>query len=371
MAFRLRLHIPTSSAVFMLLTVLAVAGCQNEEGGNDGGMTGPTMEEGKPRSYGMGWAPSAPRPNEGLFLAVIDSMSRVSDLTIIQQPVPWPELLAGAEMDPLIEERVEVAQYLRFKGMDVIFLVDPLDGLDRRKEDPELVAAGRSILEPEIRALHEEWVRRIAEDVRPEWMGLASEINTLAARGNPDLYGEIHDLVNTLAPQVRELSPATKVFVSFQIDEANGVLIDPIIDHFALIDDYDIDALGLSSYPVFAFDTPAQIPDDYLDAFDQATDLPLLMVEGGWTSADVPWATGTPGEQVDFLERYEFLLDRVGAEGWVMLTFTDLDIPALGLPADRANGLSNFSRMGILDIDLQRKPSYEVWKRIYERPLGN
>jgi hypothetical protein len=214
-------------------------------------------------------------------------------------------------------------------------------------------------------------VRRIAEEVRPAWLGLASEINTLAARGDDELYEEIRDLVNTLAPEVRALSPATRVFVSFQIDEANGVLVDPIIDHFALIDDYDIDGLGLSSYPVFAFDTPAEIPDDYLDAFDQATDLPLLMVEGGWTSANVPWGMGTPGEQVDFLERYELLLDRVGAEAWVMLTFTDLDIPALGLSEERANGLSNFSRMGVMDIDLQRKPSYGVWERIFQRPLGN
>lgn len=41
--------------------------------------------------------------------------------------------------------------------IDLFFqVVDPLDGLDRRKENPELVALGRSILEPEIRALHEE-----------------------------------------------------------------------------------------------------------------------------------------------------------------------------------------------------------------------
>jgi hypothetical protein len=363
-----RLLTSTSGGGMVLVTLLAFVGCQKAD---DGGMMGPGTDQGDPRSYAMGWDPSAPRPDEDLVLAVIDSIARVSDVTIIQQPVPWPELLAGAEMDPLIDERVQVAQYMRLKGMDVIFLVDPLDGLDRRKEDPALVAAGRSILEPGIRALHEEWVKRVAAEVRPEWLGLASEINTLAARGDEELYGEIRDLVNTLAPQVRTLSPATRVFLSFQIDEANGVLVDPIIDHFELIDDYDIDGLGLSSYPVFAFDTPADIPDDYLDGFDQATNLPLLMVEGGWTSENVPWANGTPGEQVDFLERYEFLLDRAGAEAWVMLTFTDLDIPALGLSEERANGLSNFSRMGIVNIDLQRKPSYGVWERIFHRPFEN
>ncbi|MFQ5680421.1 MAG: hypothetical protein ACE5HP_13305 [Gemmatimonadota bacterium] len=316
----------------------------------------------------MGWAPSPPRPDVGLFFQVVDSLARVAEVTILQQPVPWPELLAGAPMDSLVEDRGGLADFLRTKGLAIVFLVDPLDGLDRRQEDPELVALGRSILEPGIRALHEEWVRRIATRVRPRWFGLASEINTLAARGDPALYATILDLVNGLAPEVRQRSPGTSVFVSFQADEANGRLGDPIIDHFALIADFDIDALGLSSYPVFAFTSPADVPDDYFARFDEATELPLLYVEGGWSSEDVPWASGSPQAQVAYFQRYETLLDGVGAQLWVMLTFTDIDIPSLGLPPDRALALSNFAFMGILDTALRRKPSYAEWARIFGRP---
>lgn len=322
------------------------------------------------RSYAVGWAPIAPRAETSLVVALMDSLAKVSDISILQQPVPWPELLAGASLDSLVDDRGNVADFLRTKGLDIIFLVDPLDGLDRRREDPGLTDAGRTILDPEIRALHEEWVRRIAVRVHPEWFGLASEINTLAARGDPALYAGIRDLINTLAPQVRQLSPSSKVFVSFQVDEANGGFGDPIIDHYALIDDFDIDALGLSSYPVFAFDTPAQIPDDWFERFDDATDLPLLMVEGGWSSENVPWSTGSPQQQVEFLARYEKLLDGVTAVAWVMLTFTDLDVTALGLSPDRAASLENFAHMGILDVNLQRKPSWAEWQRIYDRPLS-
>jgi len=254
--------------------------------------------------------------------------------------------------------------------MDVIFLVDPLDGLDRRKEDPGLLATGHSILEPSIRAVHEDWVLRIAERIQPRYMGLASEINTLAARGDSTLYRTIREMINDLAPRVRAVSPSTQVFVSFQADEANGVLGPEPIDDFALIDDFDIDALGLSSYPVFAFDEPSEIPDDYFRVFADATDLPLLLVEGGWTSADVPWSAGTPEQQVAFVNRFEQLLDGVRARAWVMLTFTDLDIDSYGLDPDRAAGLSNFAHMGILDVDLQRKPAYAAWKRVFDRPLA-
>lgn len=349
--------------------LLVAWGCGGSDG--DGGTTGPPDPDPGPsaRSYAMGWAPGAPRPDDELVLAVIDSMAAVSDVTLLQQAVPWTGLLAGVPLEDLLDERVELATFLRSRGLEIVFLVDPLDGLDRTREPPELVRAGRSLREPGIRALHESWVEGIAREIRPEWMGLASEINTLAARGDAELYAEIVSLVNTLAPRVRELSPGSRVFVSFQADEANGTLVDPLIDHFALIDDFDIDALGLSSYPVFAFDTPEQVPESYFDPFDEATDLPLLMVEGGWSSGDVPWADGTPQEQVAYYDRYEILLDRIDARLWVGLTPTDLDVDALGLPPDRAQGLSNFALMGIWDVELERKPAFDAWARIFARPL--
>jgi len=360
---------PIIAAAVAGLVALACGGADTS-GPDSSGPDAPGPEvAGEPRTYAMGFAPAPPRPDEALFLSVVDSLARVSDVTIIQQPVPWPELLAGAPIDSLVEDRAGLAAFLRAHGLQIVFLVDPLDGLDRRQEDPGLVAAGRSILEPEIRAMHDEWVLRIAAAVRPEWFGLASEVNTLAALGDPALYAAVLEMINDLAPQVRSASPGTRVFVSFQADQANGVLGDPVIDHFALIDDFDIDALGLSSYPVFVFDTPADVPGDYLAGFDAATELPLIMVEGGWNSEVTPATSGTPQEQVDFFTRYEELLDGVAAELWVLLTFTDIDVPALGLPADRAAGLSNFAHMGIVDVELRRKPAYAEWERIFARPL--
>jgi hypothetical protein len=52
-----------------------------------------------------------------------------------------------------------------------------------------------------------------------------------------------------------------------------------------------------------------------------------------------------------------------------MPTFTDLDVTALGLPPDRAAGLSDFARIGVLDTNLGREPSYAEWKRISDRPF--
>lgn len=358
-----------SFGLLVALLFVACGGSSTDPASDGDGGDDTTPPPAESRSYRMGWAPSAPRADTELLLSVIDSMARVSDVSIVQEAVPWSALLEGASMDSLVQDRAQLTDFLVAKELDVIFLVDPLDGLDRTSEPPELVQAGRSILEPEIGAMHEEWVLRIAQRVRPLYMGLASEINTLAARGDPELYAELREMINGLAPRVREASPGTDVFVSFQADEATGALVDPEIDHFALVDDFDIDALGLSSYPVFAFDDPSDVPADYLDPFDEATDLPLLMVEGGWSSEDVPWSTGSPAEQAEYFRVYEDLLDRIDARLWVGLTFTDLDVESFDLPPERAEGLSNFARMGILDIDLQRKPAHAEWERIFRRPL--
>lgn len=352
-----------------LLLMLSLSACGGDDSETVTGSDEP-VDAPVPRTFLMGWSPIVPRAETRLLLEVIDSIAAVSEIMLLQQAVPWEALLAGASMDSLVQDVAQLTDFIEAKGMQIMFLVDPLDGFDRRLEHPALVEAGRSVVEPEIRAMHEEWVLRIAARVRPLWFGLASEINSLAASGDPGLYAEILDLINTLAPKVRQISPASRVFVSFQADQANGVLgATGGIDHFALIDDFDIDGLGLSSYPVFAFDDPSEVPANYFTAFDEATDLPLLMVEGGWSSEDVPWSTGTPEQQRQFFVVYERLLDGVDAEAWVMLTFTDIDFEALGLSPERALGRSNFGFMGIVDTELQRKPAYDEWLRIFSRPL--
>lgn len=331
----------------------------------------PPPPSAQPRTYAMGWGLTPPKPTEESIIATAMAMSEVAEFGIIQQAVPWARLFAGATIEEMVAETKGLADFLRALELQIVFLVDPLDGLNRTLEPPELVEAGRSILEPEIRALHEAYVLEAAREIRPAYYGLASEINTLAAHGDPVLYAELVDLNNTLAPQIRAIAPGAQVFVSFQVDDAWNLfpLPPPQIDHFALIKDFDIDALGLSSYPVFVWETPDQIPDTYFSRFRDATDLPLILVEGGWSSEDVGGVQGTLEEQAAFFRRFEELLDGVEAPLWVMLIFADFDVASFGLPPEREASLSNFAFMGIVDSELEPKPSFSVWEEILLRPL--
>ncbi len=328
------------------------------------------------RTYGMGWGIVTPHPTVAALLQMVPVMAQVSEYAIIQREAPWARILAGDPMDKIVDEEfVGLVDFLRGSGLKLVILVDPLDGLNRRAEAPSLTALGRSIMEPEIRALHEEWVRTLARRLHPEYMGLASEINTLGARGDPALYGVLRDMVNGLVPDVHALSPQTKVFVSFQVDDAweRPPLPDSGVDQFTLLADFPgFDVLGLSSYPGFFFEDPADIPSDYYRRFAVASGKPLIQVEGGWSSTATSVAgPSTPELQAAYFRRLFQLLDGVDAELVVLLVFADLDLddPAWGMPADRLEGLRNFATMGVVTSSLQQKPAYAVWEQVFERPL--
>jgi hypothetical protein len=324
------------------------------------------------RSYLMGFAPTPPRPTVESIVRTAQEMASVSELVLVQQEVPWAPLLDGTQtMEEAVAEREELFEFLGAAlDFEIVFLLDPLDGLDRRREPPDLIARGRSIREPAIRAIHDAWALEMARVFRPEWYGLASEINTLADLGDPALYAAVLGMINELSPRVRAASPGTRTFVSFQADQAYGLPGFPrMIDHFALIDDFDVDALGLSTYPVFVLDDPSQIPNDFFARFDQATDRPLLLVEGGWNSAPTSITQGTPAEQAAFVRRIATLLDGVDARVWVFLFYTDLDITSFSLPPDREAALANFSHMGIVDVDFRPKPAFAVWDSLFGLPV--
>jgi len=355
---------------FLALLAMVLPACAG--GDSPEGPPGLPPPSAEPRTYAMGWGLTPPEPTEESIIATAQAMAEVAEYAIIQQPVPWARLFAGEELEGLVAETKGLSDFLEALGLEVVFLLDPLDGLDRTSEPPELAGAGRSILEPEIRAIHEAYALAIAREIRPVYFGLASEINTLAAHGDPGLYAEMVDLINALSPRIRAIIPSVTVFVSFQVDDAWNLFPfpPPHIDHFALVDDFDIDALGLSSYPVFVWDSPAEIPDDYFSRFRDVTDLPLILVEGGWSSEDVGGTQGNEGEQSEFFGRFEKLLDGVGSPLWVMLIFADFDVTTFGLPPEREATLALFASMGIVDSRLEAKPSYAVWEEIISRPLA-
>jgi hypothetical protein len=159
-----------------------------------------------------------------------------------------------------------------------------------------------------------------------------------------------------------------------QVETAWGRL--PDVGHFVGIDTERADfpfikALGLSSYPFLAsFAAPADVPDDYYAHVNGsgASRLPMLIVEGGWSSASVPGATSSPELQRQWIKREMELADRAGLIAVTQISFTDIDLSSYPVPPGSI--LSLFAFLGLVDVDFQPKPALAEWDRAIARPLA-
>ena len=349
----------TSHGSRLTIFLLLIAAC------GDG-----TSPSGPARSYRMGFSPLPPRNDPAAVFASLEMWTARADAGIMHVQLPWAAMLAGSSATAEVQkDPLGVANYYRAKGLQVVVVLDPTDGLDRAAEAPELVAANRSLREPQIQLLYRQYAAAILAQIHPEFLGLAAETNLIRAIAPAPLYAAVVKVANDAAAEVRAQSTTTKLFVSVQVETAWGLL--PQAGGFqGIAADLAafpfVEALGLSSYPYAAWPDPAQIPLDYYQRLSGTTGLPVLVVEGGWTSSSVSTVVSTPEKQATYFRRQSALLDAANALFVFQLTFTDLDLSSFPPPVP-AN-LSFFAYLGLVDADLVPKPALGVWDSLFSLP---
>jgi hypothetical protein len=128
-----------------------------------------------------------------------------------------------------------------------------------------------------------------------------------------------------------------------------------------------VQELGLSSYPYFAgFAQPEEIPLDYYSRLTEGRTLPVMVTEGGWTSASLAGITSSPDEQQRYIARQLQILDGVSATAVFQLTFTDLDL--VTSPPPPGSILPLFGSLGLVDVNLNPKPALAAWDAEFARP---
>jgi len=318
----------------------------------------------------MGFSPLPPRADPAIVLPNLEMWTARADAGIMHVQLPWAAMLGGSSAAAEVAgDRLGVANYYRAKGLQIVVVLDPTDGLDRAAEAPELVAAGRSLSEPAIQQLYREYAAAIVSQIQPEYLGLAAETNLIRAMAPPAVYGAVVQVANAAAAEIRARSGSTKLLVSVQVETAWG--LHPQAGGFQgiaadLAGFPFIDALGLSSYPYAAWPDPAQVPLDYYERVRGTSGLPVLVVEGGWTSAPVSTVVSTPEKQAAYIRRQAELLDRAQAVFLFQLSFTDLDLESF--PPPFPANLSFFAYLGLVDDDLNPKPALGVWDSLFALP---
>lgn len=322
------------------------------------------------RSFRMGFSHFSPRLTITDVLATLDKWQSRGDAGILLATPPWKVLLADTSASVYIRrEYLQIIERYRSRGFAVVVMLDATDGFDRSREATELVALGRSIGEPDIQARYREFAIALDTILRPDYLGLVMETNLVRASAPPSLYANLRTLANGAAAALKARGTKARLFVSVQVEVAWGKLAGA--NGFVGIaqDRADfpfIDALGLSSYPnLTTVALPEDLPLDYYARLVPDGAIPMLVVEGGWTSATVGLASSTE-LQARYIRRQVAMADRASLAAIFQLTFTDLDVASYGLPGSQ---LVPFASLGLVTTTFADKPALVEWDRAFARPM--
>lgn len=228
--------------------------------------------------------------------------------------------------------------------------------LDLPAELRKQAGANLSFSNPAIRVAYISAATELAR-LKPPYLCLATEINFLALQRLPE-YLQFATLYKEAYQAVKSVSPATKVFVTFQWEWVRILdARDPahIADHSKVIDIFrpQLDLVGFTTYPSQYHATPAQLPGDYYTWMFHhiPTNEPVMLMEVGWPTS----GSGNEAEQVSFIERLPGLLNGVNLVGVEWALLHDVQLGAFS---------AELNTVGLRYRDGRAKPGYETFRTL-------
>ncbi len=321
-----------------------------------------------------GFFPSPPEVTIESVMATYKAIGEHGDVVLLQQSIPWQDFKSSIDTPSSAITDIHNQYVLAHQnGLEIIFIVDPLNGLNRREFQGLPFGWEASFGNDKIRTAFTNYTLRIVREFQPRYLGLASEINTYADAYPDDfpnylsLYSEVYQLVKAEAPD-------TQIFVTFQWEELNNLIPDlaqgkPYEPNWSQVEAFEpeLDLWVISSYPFVAFRRGADIPADYYSPLLSQTSKPLAVAEGGFSSQPVGPVAGTPQDQVDYITAIHEQLGGNQLTFWIYLILTDFNLDSYaGLmrkqgQGDDINTLGMFASVGLREFDSTPKPALEVW----------
>ena len=323
----------------------------------------------------FGFFPSPPEPTFEAIMRHFEDLGDHADFILIQPHVPWQDFAKGIEGDSParqdIRNQVILAQQ---NGLGVAFVVDPLNGLNRR-EFFDLPASWRNNFgDPQVRSAYINFSIWLAQEFKPTYLGLASEINTYMD-AHPQDVDHYLTLYQQTYQSIKEVSPVTRVFVTFQWDDLNNMMPQAAEGrpagqiNWEQIEAFEprLDLWAISSYPYFIFNGGEAIPADYYRPLLSRTNKPLAVAEGGFSSRPVGPIQVDEEDQSAYLQAIHAQLgERLSF--WVYILLNDLNMQAISTEmAERGRSqqdidtLSMFAGVGLRQADGSAKPALELW----------
>lgn len=361
-------------SITIFILALAALAC-----GQSGPVTPfPEPQSRAPASGGTmyGFFPSPPKADLPGVLKHFKDIGKYSDFVLFQHNIPWEDFADSVEGQS--NSRTDIANQeslARQNGLDSIYVVDPLNGLNRREFKGLPAGWEASFANPQVRAAFTNYALWVVRTFHPRYLGLASEINTYLDAYPGDAANFV-SLYHELYARIKAEAPDTQVFVTFQWDDLNNMWEQPgeenrtkYSPNWDQVEAFepDLDLWVISSYPYFVFPSGADIPADYYSRLLERTDKPLAVAEGGWASRGTGPIQAAPEDQVAYLNAIHAQLGS-RLSFWVYLLLNDIDLKSYsrfaggqGLSQTDLNTLGMFASLGLREVDGTPKPALDLW----------
>jgi hypothetical protein len=328
---------------------------------------------------GYGFFPSPPEVSVQSVLQLFKDMGAHGDFVLIQQNTAWEDFAEGGTDDEsqTRTDLINQVKLARQNDLEYIFVIDGLNGLNRKEFIGLPAGWEASFADPNVRAAYRNYALWVVQTFHPRYLGLASEINTYMD-AHPDDAQNFISLYNEIYALVKAEAPETQVFVTFQWDDLNNMFPQPEEGNRQQFDtsweqieafEPNLDVWAISSYPYFVFNNGTQIPADYYTPLLARTDKPLAIAEGGFSSQPVGAMNCSPEDQVAYLNAIH---DQLGTRlvFWVNTLLNDFNLDSYaeemkkqGRDPQDALSLGAFAYIGLRNSDGSPKPALEAWDR--------
>lgn len=323
-----------------------------------------------------GFFPSPPEVTLESVFKLFKDMGEHGDFVLIQQNADWEGFVNGVEGES--QTRTDLINQTKLayqNGLEYIFVIDALNGLNRREFAGLPAGWDASFANPDVRSAYRNYALWVVRSFHPHYLGLASEINTYMD-AYPDDAPNFISLYNEIYALVKAEAPDTQVFVTFQWDDLNNMFPQPEEGDRRKFDvnweqieafEPNLDLWVISSYPYFVFPSGAEIPTDYYTPLPLRTSKPIAIAEGGFTSRDIGQITSTPEDQAAYLNA---LHDQLGPRlaFWVNTLLDDFNTDSYAKQMEKdgrdpqdALTLGYFAYIGLRNFDGSPKPALELW----------
>lgn len=329
-----------------------------------------------------GFFPSPPEVSLESVFQLYKDMGAHGDFVLIQQNTAWEEFIGGVEGKSKTRmDLINQVKLARQNDLEYVFVIDALNGLNRREFIGLPAGWEASFANPDVRGAYKNFALWVVRAFHPRHLGLASEINTYMD-AHPDDAANFVSLYNEIYALVKAEAPETQIFVSFQWDDLNNMFPQPEEGNRRQYDtnweqieafEPNLDLWVISSYPYFIFNNGTQIPADYYTPLLARTDKPVAVAEGGFSSRAIGALNAAPEDQVAYLNAVHAQLGP-RLVFWVNTLLNDLNIDSYaeqmkkeGRNPQDAFSLGAFASIGLRNADGSPKPALEVWDELQQR----